>query len=105
MGRLCIVSVLVYLLVKGEGNVELYAIDLIYNLVKDVLKQCYVGDRRGGECTLNLEYKAETWKTHCKEGVTIVVLHWWDYGGIGDGLATDSGGPQLECVWGVGAPW
>lgn len=59
-------------------------------------------DRRGG-CTLNLEYKAGTWKTHYKEGVTIVVLHWWDYGGIGDGLATDSGGPQGECVWGGGA--
>lgn len=47
MGRLCIVSVLVYLLVKGEGNIKLYAVDLINNLIKDVLKQCYLGERRG----------------------------------------------------------
>lgn len=47
MGRLCIVCVLVYLLVKGEGNIELYAVDLFNNLIKDVLKQCYLGERRG----------------------------------------------------------
>lgn len=47
VGRLCIVSVLVYLLVKGEGNIELYAVDLINILVKDVLKQCYLGERKG----------------------------------------------------------
>lgn len=48
MGRLCIVSVLVYLLVKGEGNIKLYAVDLINNLIKDVLKQCYLGREEGG---------------------------------------------------------
>lgn len=26
------------------------------------------------------------------------VLHWREYGGIGDGPVTDSGGPQLACV-------
>lgn len=47
VGRLCIVSVLIYLLFKGEGNIELYAVDQY--LSKRYIKTVLCRDRRGGD--------------------------------------------------------